>query len=287
MKSGALTVLCIGKTSSDHRDFHTEDHIYPEDFRSARIFWSMRTPFSRTLYIFDIMRADPGAGDGPLFKVTAADDRDHPLLSRSAEDLYATIVAAVRECCAAHAPAPRASAAGVYGLNAFQFFGLALPLVRHAIELIPDSVSAMFALPPAVQYKPSFKLPTELDVIRIQQKQMQATVGPMHTLLVIHSFIYLFISLSIHSFIHLSVYPFIYLSIRSFTHSFPLMTRRPAQPDTESREHQRLRARRCRRKPGRPEPRPSRYSHSRQSSGRGTPPYPTLISRSLPRPSST
>ena len=189
VKSGALTVLSIGRTSQDLRGFHTEDHIFPLEFKSARLFWSMCRPLHRTLYVFDILHSDSLSGEeadveggadvaGPVFRVTVADDRSVLMLSRSIEGLYASIIAAVQKSIAAFAPpTPRRSLSGVYGLNAYQFFGLALPPVRHAIEMVPDSVAAMFALPPEVQYKPSFKLPTELDVIRTQQKQMLATVS--------------------------------------------------------------------------------------------------------------
>lgn len=62
-----------------------------------------------------------------------------------------------------------------YGRNAYQFFGLTLPFVRHSIENMIESVASMIvpANPSAnvYPYSPCFKLPTPDAVLRIQQYQ--------------------------------------------------------------------------------------------------------------------
>lgn len=65
-----------------------------------------------------------------------------------------------------------------YGLNAAQFFGLGLEVVREAIEFLPDAVAAMIVPIPELQYRPSFYHMSNDDIYRTQRKQMsiKATV---------------------------------------------------------------------------------------------------------------
>jgi hypothetical protein len=65
-----------------------------------------------------------------------------------------------------------------YGLNAAQFFGLGLEVVREAIEFLPDAVAAMIVPIPELQYRPSFYHMSNDDTYRTQRKQMsiKATV---------------------------------------------------------------------------------------------------------------
>ena len=49
-----------------------------------------------------------------------------------------------------------------FGLTAAQFFGLGLPYVRHAIEIIPESCAAIICPLPAPQYRPSYRLPSKV-----------------------------------------------------------------------------------------------------------------------------
>jgi hypothetical protein len=103
-----------------------------------------------------------------------ADDRDRIsyLYSRSIDRIYETIMAAVRSLHSAAFEARGLSSTFVsrkssnmspsYGLNALQFFGLALPVVRQAIEMIPESCAAVIAPPPAPQYRPCYILPSRV-----------------------------------------------------------------------------------------------------------------------------
>jgi hypothetical protein len=54
VRIGTITILNIGTPRIDLPDFHTTQYIYPHRFRSARIFWSMKTPLQRTVYFFEI-----------------------------------------------------------------------------------------------------------------------------------------------------------------------------------------------------------------------------------------
>ena len=206
IRSGAGTVLSIGKIQLDNMNFHTEKHIFPCNFRSARIFWSMTSPLKRTVYLFEILHqsdlsveeeeellnvsvqdddakdVDEGDTDKnktlPVFRVIAADNPSHIMISRSITDVYNNIVKAIKEVNKydLYATFEERAQMDAYGLNAYQFFCLSLPFTRHAIELLPEAVSAMFALPPYPQYKPSYYLPNEDAVVRLQQKRLLSSL---------------------------------------------------------------------------------------------------------------
>jgi hypothetical protein len=135
-------------------------------------------------------RAPAHTGQGPapaspIFRVFSMDSRhngsdgdggdDTPhlyLYSRSIDLIYETIMSAVRSQRSAAFEArglrssfvPRKSSysSPSYGMNALQFFGLALPVVRQAIEMIPESCAAVIAPPPAPQYRPCYVLPSRV-----------------------------------------------------------------------------------------------------------------------------
>ena len=267
-RAGACTVLNIGTPRIDLPGFHTQHHIFPHRYSSARIFWSTRSPMQRTLYLFEILcegdfdgknisLADalysappneegaaaamggpmspvrslameaggsspgcnpmsPGGFGGahthrgillsacPVFRVVAMDCIEVPatevspggtkhilacdgvpiagmrpggiILARDIDVAYATITSAVRRI-NKRAPnvVPRKHHC-TYGLNACQFFGLGIPGVKRAIELMPESTAAMIAVPPAPQYVPCYRLPTSTDVNITQQQQVSAKV---------------------------------------------------------------------------------------------------------------
>lgn len=186
-RCGGLTVFKLGKPSIDLPNCHTETHIFPHKFKSSRIFWSMNRPYTRIVYLFEILLEHEveidsftsdtpspiveGCKDTPVFRVISSDTPCNVIVTRCIEEAYKTIIDGVYRI-NGHGFNRRRSHVGVYGLNAYQFFGLTVPFIREAIELLPESVSAMVALPPAPQYKPTFKLPVEDDVARIQQQQL-------------------------------------------------------------------------------------------------------------------
>ena len=271
VRCGSLTVHSIGtpriypEPEMANAGFHSATHIFPYRYRSSRIFWSMRHPWKRTLYIFEICTetdiegfqdsmllenlvlpeaqmhsingsgsasnghasssasafdADPllpsssdhmsetkekgiiGGSSGevpsvpvpsPIFRIIALDlflnvDEDgdnnggdapslppQPMLTRSIDLAFSTIKNIAVTLQAADVAkrgyrwTPRASAQSsllTFGRSAAQFFGLGLPVVKQAIEMIPDSHAAMIAAPPAPQYRPSFRLARQVGVVR-------------------------------------------------------------------------------------------------------------------------
>jgi len=55
VRSGAVTVLNIGRVRPDRPRFHTDRYVYPCQYRAARIYWSMLRPATRALYTFEIL----------------------------------------------------------------------------------------------------------------------------------------------------------------------------------------------------------------------------------------
>ena len=77
-----------------------------------------------------------------LFRLVCMDNPSHPIYSDSIQTLYFIVLFAVNRINRSgllKRGAERRSDAqhAVYGLNAHQFFGLGIPFVRHAIELLP------------------------------------------------------------------------------------------------------------------------------------------------------
>ena len=274
VRCGSLTVHAIGMPriypvpEMANAGFHTATHIFPYRYRASRIFWSMKHPWKRTLYIFEIctetdienfqdhmllenhmsseMQMHPMDGSGsvsnghatasasfdampapasssssssstldhmnetkgvcgtsaeppsvpvptPIFRIIALDlflDGDEegdnngvdrtiplppqPMLTRSIDLAFTTIKRIVETLQAADVAkrgyrwTSRSSSLSsliTFGRSAAQFFGLGLPVVKQAIEMIPDSHAAMIAAPPAPQYRPSFRLARQVGGI--------------------------------------------------------------------------------------------------------------------------
>ena len=119
------------------------------------------------------------SSEWPVFRVSALDNPEKVIVTRSLEQAYRRIIKAVQRVNApymtqkgrSHMFAPRKTRDS-FGLNAYHFFGLGLPFVKRAIELTPESVASMISSPPNPQYCPSYRLPSEDDAFRIQQQQM-------------------------------------------------------------------------------------------------------------------
>ena len=142
--------------------------------------------------------ASPPPQSIPIFRIVAVDllladdDEDitstsplpqQPMLTRSIDYAYNAITSAVAALLAADVarrgfrPFSRSNAR-TFGRSAAQFFGLGLPVVKQAIEMIPDSHAAMIAAPPAPQYRPCYVLPTQELADRVYRMQMQQALSP-------------------------------------------------------------------------------------------------------------
>jgi histone-lysine N-methyltransferase SETD1 len=233
VKSGAVTILKIGKPLLEKNGFSTTKHIYPHHFMSCRIFWSMKHPGKRTVYFFDILekndlenwelkqidylqrflynicqeypidsfsssstsssndhnnnnhhqndsshKIDMDVNDllnGAIFRVAALDSLESPLFAKSVDQLYAFLLRKIRDCSADFKSnilhiQPRKSNHS-YNLTSHQFFGLGLPFVQEAIEMIPESIMTMITMNEKERYSPYFRLPSQLDIANVLKHQ--------------------------------------------------------------------------------------------------------------------
>lgn len=98
LRIGSLTVHSLGKIVQDADGFHVEDYIYPDGYVATRIFWSMATPRTRTVYILKIERNDISDGTpGPLFTITPGDAPGSKIRGRFVSQVYQTLINKVRK----------------------------------------------------------------------------------------------------------------------------------------------------------------------------------------------
>jgi hypothetical protein len=113
------------------------------------------------------------AGTQIVFRVVCMDNPQCPMYSQSIYTAYDII----RLCVFANERFAdgRRSIENVYGLNAHQFFGIGLPFVRRAIELVPESAAAMIQLTSdsssssgsSELYQCIYRLPSEQDANKV------------------------------------------------------------------------------------------------------------------------
>jgi F/Y-rich N-terminus/PHD-like zinc-binding domain len=95
---GSLTVHSLGKIVQDVDGFHVEDYIYPEGFVSTRIFWSMISPRTRTVYVLKIERSQGSDGATvPLFTITPGDSPSSKIRGRFVSQVYKTLLDRVKK----------------------------------------------------------------------------------------------------------------------------------------------------------------------------------------------
>jgi hypothetical protein len=234
LKSGAVTILKIGKPLLDKSGFSTTKHIYPHHFMSCRIFWSMRYSGQRTVYFFDILEKtdfenwdihqlsylqkcllrmnkeypvkskenneedlsersnnNDDLFDGAIFRVTSLDALDQPIFSKNLDQLYQCLIQQISTCfqtnnssssSSSFSSYPRQSRRSnfSYNLTSHQFFGLGLPFVQEAIEMIPESIMSMINMNISERYSPSYRLPSQLDITNILKYQNNLQSKSLH-----------------------------------------------------------------------------------------------------------
>ncbi|CAO3661779.1 unnamed protein product [Rhizopus microsporus] len=85
---GVLTVLSLGHIVTDRPTFHNERYIFPVGYTVSRTYPSMVDPNSNTIITSTIL----DGGDGPRFRVTAADMPDQPIIANSATGAWTIVV---------------------------------------------------------------------------------------------------------------------------------------------------------------------------------------------------
>jgi hypothetical protein len=92
---GALVVHSVGTINQTCDGFHSENYITPLGFVATRIFWSTRSPRTRTLYVLQIERS---VGDGrAMFTIIPSDDPSSAIRGHSVFTVYNTLVDRVRK----------------------------------------------------------------------------------------------------------------------------------------------------------------------------------------------
>ena len=157
LRVGSLIVHSLGKIVQDAEGFHVEDYIYPEGFVATRIFWSMTTPRTRTVYILKIERNNNSDGTtGPLFTITPGDAPSSKIRGRFASQVYKTLVDRVRKVNAAYfTQGELFSKLPMIRKTRKKYFALNGPQVRTAQPLSVDKVHCVRLLcthPPHKSY---------------------------------------------------------------------------------------------------------------------------------------
>jgi hypothetical protein len=90
-----LVVHSVGTINQTCDGFHSENYITPLGFVATRIFWSTRSPRTRTLYVLQIERS---VGDGrAMFTIIPSDDPSSAIRGHSVFTVYNTLVDRVRK----------------------------------------------------------------------------------------------------------------------------------------------------------------------------------------------
>jgi hypothetical protein len=180
---GALTVHSLGHIFVGNESFHTRTIIYPLGFRSTRIFWSTQHLATRCLYECVISSTeieerrarrqkgkesgdDDGAYDqqrqrpSVVFKITASDDQERPIVASTPEDALIELRSRVVSLYEEHrifSATPRVSKRSngsdaveternpllkrsswfSFALTGDYFFGFGLPEISQHIENLP------------------------------------------------------------------------------------------------------------------------------------------------------
>ncbi|KAI8064890.1 F/Y rich C-terminus-domain-containing protein [Thamnidium elegans] len=85
---GVLTVLNLGKISTEKDTFHNERYIFPIGYTVRRTYPSMIDPNNNTIITSTIL----DGGDGPRFHVLAADQPTEPIVANSATGAWTVVV---------------------------------------------------------------------------------------------------------------------------------------------------------------------------------------------------
>ena len=94
IRIGTLLVHSLGSIEQDIDGFHSVEHITPNGYVATRIFWSSKTPRTRTLYV---MKIDKGINRLPAFSIIPADNLKISFTGRSAPEAYDKLMRCVQE----------------------------------------------------------------------------------------------------------------------------------------------------------------------------------------------
>ena len=176
---GALVVQSLGEIEQKEDGFHSEMYIMPNGYCATRIFWSGRTPKSRTVYI---CKVEMNTNGNTVFVVIPGDDPASTIRSKSVFEAYSIITQRVAKAnegffnvraeMYSKLPAIRTSMKKAFGLNGPQFFGFGLHHVRKLLECLPGVEAVVAPLNEgSPSYRFSFFQPSKNVIMDLQRKR--------------------------------------------------------------------------------------------------------------------
>lgn len=122
LRVGAIVVHSLGDIDQYRDGFHSEKYITPPNYVATRIFWSARTPKTRTVYVLKIESSPDGTR---IFSVVPGDDPNAEIRGISCGDVYSTLMERVKAVnddqfsadVLSKLPVPRKRTKKPYGLN--------------------------------------------------------------------------------------------------------------------------------------------------------------------------
>lgn len=178
------------------RTLYTFEVFLESDFESLDV--SKQEYIRRMLEKCDSANSTQGSGgsgrshsenddrpEKPVFRILAMDDPTHPIFSYSVSQAFKTVVKRVHDCNMQHSKVFARCILNrqhneTYGFTPHQFFGVGLPFVRKAIEMLPETLSMMISFnrdEPKPLYRPVYQLPTLEAVAQLQQQMLRALEG--------------------------------------------------------------------------------------------------------------
>lgn len=182
IRVGSLIVHALGNIVQDVDGFHVEDYIYPEGYVATRIFWSMVTPRTRTVYVLKVERSNGKDGaTGALFSITPGDSPSSKIRGRFLSQVYKTLVDRVKKVNSKYfsqgdlfskLPMVRKSRKKFFALNGPQFFGLGLDRVRERLEALPGIEAVVAPLKvTSPKYRFCYTQPSIESIVDLQRKR--------------------------------------------------------------------------------------------------------------------
>ena len=122
----SLTILDLGKVEFKRPNFHSKCNLFTIGFKSVRTYQSMVDPQRRCGYTCEIL----DGGDGPVFKVTCADDPKNPITESSSSSAWVAIQRAINS---------RRSKKRVDAISGPKQYGLAERAVVQLLASLPNA----------------------------------------------------------------------------------------------------------------------------------------------------
>jgi len=129
---GVLTVESLGKIIYDQPNWHSEAYIWPNGYKSRRVYASMKDPERKVNYECEIILG-PG-GTSPAFQITPEDDPDQPIIGSSATAVWKTVLERVNAL-KTEQSGKRMFAA----ISGPEYFGFSQPTVAKLIQDLPNA----------------------------------------------------------------------------------------------------------------------------------------------------